>query len=168
MTAETDIAAIANSGDNTPADVRAALTSVLARADAIGTFGTWSPSYTNLTVGNGTVVPRYSQANKLVIADFTFTLGSTSSIGTNPNISLPVSASSQYTFDRNAVGHVYVRDNATATYYGAVYLDSSTHMAPLLYNASGTYTTASLVTATVPMTWATGDILYMRAIYEAA
>lgn len=33
MPAETDIAAIADAGDNTPADVRTALTSVLARAD---------------------------------------------------------------------------------------------------------------------------------------
>jgi len=35
MSAETDIAAVADSGDNTPATVRAALTSVLARADVL-------------------------------------------------------------------------------------------------------------------------------------
>ena len=40
-------------------------------------FQTWSPSYANLTVGNGTVVARYTIIGDLVVARWVFTLGST-------------------------------------------------------------------------------------------
>jgi len=41
-------------------------------------------------------------------------------------------------------------------------------MKPFVQVASGTYVTDTSVTATVPMTWGTADVLHMRAIYEAA
>ena len=55
-----------------------------------GGWTTWTPSYTNLTVGNGTVVSRYRQVGKMVDVFFMFTLGSTSTIGSDPRFTLPV------------------------------------------------------------------------------
>lgn len=92
MTAETDIAAIADSGDNTPGDVRTALTSVLARADvgrhiastaydpgSLATYTTTSATpaamdTTNLRVtfdapASGVVIVRYSAACRVTNAD---------------------------------------------------------------------------------------------------
>ena len=132
------------------------------------TWATWTPTYSNITVGNGTVVARYVQHGKTILCDFTFTLGSTSSIGTSPTITLPVTATSQYVADRTNVGGSQMRDTGTATYLGTVYLPDTTHMSTLASNSSGTYLSGSPVTASVPFTWTTGDILYLRAVYEAA
>ena len=138
----------------------------------IGTWrGTaaWSPSYTAITVGNGTVNARYAQVNEIVFAHFTFTLGSTSVVGTNPGVSLPVAAS-QYTNLRNIIGQSHFRDTSAGTnYYGTLKLDiGNTKFDIRVANTSGTYMSHSTVTPTVPFTWATGDILFFQGFYEAS
>ena len=52
----------------------------------------WTPTYTNITVGNGTVSARYVQIGPFVMLDWYLTFGSTSSMGTGPKVSLPVTA----------------------------------------------------------------------------
>lgn len=61
-----------------------------------GAWITWSPSYTNLTVGSGTVVAKYIQIGKTVILKFKFTFASDSSIGTAPTVSFPLPPTTDY------------------------------------------------------------------------
>ena len=128
----------------------------------------WTPTYTNLTIGDGTVVARYVQIGKLVAAQFEFTLGSTSAVGTDPTILLPVAANSLYTSLVNWVGQCMLNDTGTARYQGRVSITSDTHFSVRALNAAGTYLVEANVTATVPFTWTTTDVLGFSALYEAA
>lgn len=130
---------------------------------------TWSPSYSNLTVGNGTVVARYTQIGKTIIAHFEFTLGSTSAVGSNPGISLPVSMSATYLNTLNVVGWCQCNDDDGSVFYGPVRINTSAEQfRPVVGSAGGTYLGQTSITATVPMTWTTDDTLVFSATYEAA
>ncbi len=126
-----------------------------------GGWTTWTPSYSNITVGNGSVTARYQQIGKTVNFLFIFTLGSTSSIGSTPYFTLPVTA--------QAVGHYFAAfsDAGTANYPAAV--DANTTQAyPYALSAGGTYAGQSYISATVPFTWTTNDNIIVRGTYEAA
>ncbi len=136
-----------------------------------GTWQTWTPTYTNLTVGNGTVVARYTQDGKTVVAVFELTFGSTTTIdGTGPTISSPVTATSAYTdIKRIWAGGGLVQDaTAFATFPAFVRFPTVTTLEVLLHNTAGTYGKGSQPSATIPMTWAVNDILSFTATYEAA
>ena len=126
----------------------------------------WTPSYTNLTVGNGTVTARYVKLGRTVHAHFTFTLGSTSTVGTDPTITTPVPATSAYTIGRNIVGVGLARDDGGSTHVVSVRLDSLTVFLPLVHGASGTYATLPKLSATIPFPWAADDTLAFSVTYE--
>ena len=128
----------------------------------------WTPAYTNLTVGDGLVVARYQRVGRTVNLHFTFTLGSTSSIGTNPIITLPIPPADGYTVLRNNIGGAYILDDGTTAFMGSVRVQSATEMSVGVHVASATHTTFANITATVPMTWTTSDALAISATFEAA
>lgn len=134
----------------------------LAWANTSGfSFAAYTPTYTNITIGNGTVTARYGQSGKFVFVYYKLILGSTSSIASGARISLPVTA-----LNTNAPGVAYILDAATAEYIASIKLDTTTNMAVLMtQNASNV---ASQITATFPMTWTTSDELRISLVYEAA
>lgn len=123
---------------------------------------TWTPTYTNLTVGNGTVIARYQQIGKTVNFEFYFTMGSTSSMGSTPQITMPVTPKYYAkTFD------MYIQDAGTQFFIGtADTFDSKFYPTAILTNT--TYAQVSYLSATVPMTWTTSDNFSIRGTYEAA
>ena len=130
-----------------------------------GVWLTWSPTYTNLTIGNGTVIARYEQVGKTVTFIFEFTLGSTSAVGSAPVISLPVAGA---TVVNSWLGTARYLDNGVTNYAGAVAI-LSTGIRPQTLVSSGTYAEIQGgITATAPMTWATGDVMSISGIYEAS
>ena len=132
-------------------------------------WAAWSPSYANITVGNGAVIARYIQIGSLVVARFRFALGTTSAIGTAPTISLPVTASGTgYGANGPAVGPLTCRDAGTTLHTGGVFIGSSTVFNIFVDNSTGTYGAMSVISATIPMTWTTTDELSFTATYEAA
>ena len=134
----------------------------------LGTWSTWSPTYANITIGNGTVVSRSVQIGNLVALHFSFTLGSTSAIGTDPRITPPVTASSTYTDAANNIGNLMCKDATGSTLSGYVRLETTTSLRPVVFGSAGTYVNDTGITATVPFTWTTSDILAFTAILEAA
>lgn len=113
---------------------------------------TWTPVWTNLTVGNGTVSARYGQSSKAVDVRLKLTLGSTSVVGSSPQFTLPVAAHSSYaTDDKIASGQA---------------LDA----AVLSYNidilSNGGANARFNVSATSPFTFGSGDILLVEFRYE--
>lgn len=128
------------------------------------TFGTWSPTYAGLTVGNGTVTARYAQKGKLVVAWWKFVLGNTSSITGGITVSTPVnpSADGAYTTIVEAqAGNVnYIM--ATNALSNRWYLRA--------IDASATYAKTAVTSSTVPGTWtsASGDYINFTSVYEAA
>ncbi len=137
-----------------------------------GAWTAFTPSWTNLTVGNGTNVAAYSQSGKTVTVRFAFILGSTSSVGTTPRFNLPVTAATQYSTYPTAflTGNVSLNDSGTNTFTGLALMWNTTEIAVMAQNSSATYVTwgSSGVTATVPFTWTTGDGIYGQFYYEAA
>ena len=140
-----------------------------------GTFGSswawtsYAPTFTNLTTGNGTVTGGYSQVGKTVCFWARFTFGSTSSIGGTISVSLPVTSVSYTTAYTKMIGLVSLFDTSTSTQYaGIAAWKSTTSIEPGVTNTSATYAVGNGVTSTIPMTWATGDVLDVHGFYEAA
>lgn len=129
----------------------------------------WTPTYTNITVGNGVTTARYFKVGRWVVFELKFVLGSTSSMGTNPTYTVPITAASRYTLNIEHYGDISIFDTSVPAIYSGMSFTSTTGIGLLgVYNASGTYTTITGFTSAIPMTWATGDAFSVKGWYEAA
>jgi hypothetical protein len=161
---------IAASANDTPARLAVGANNTVLIADSAeatglkwgGGWTTWTPTYVNFTLGNGTVTARYQQVGKTVNFRVTVTLGSTSSVTGAIGLSLPVSNG----LDERYVNAI-INDTGTGNYaaWGFVY-DSNVYLRILPSN--GTYLGVEAVSATVPMTWANTDKFTITGSYEAA
>ena len=140
------------------------------QSSEIGAWQSYTPSFVNITVGNGLLVARYSQVNKLVTVQMKFTLGSTSVIGSGGAITmaLPVTAvATQYAFGASLIGTSASYDfSAGLNYMTWVRMDSTTTVAFGYIVVGGTR--YQEIFATGPMTWAVNDVLTASFTYEAA
>ena len=127
----------------------------------VGSWVTWSPTLTALTVGNGSSLAKYTKINDTIMWRFRFTYGSTSAVGTDPGFTLPVTPHSDF-IDTDVIGWGALRDDAPAQRVAVLRYLGSSDTRIFFYNA--TPTTAS-VTATVPWTWEAGDSLHMWGAY---
>ena len=165
--------------DFAPGDIlnAAEMNAIGENLDAIG--GEWTlftPTFTNLTVGTGgsaSNIGHYINAGKLYVVRFRVVLGSSgASVGTNPTMTLPnsstLAAASQN--PSHALGNVAFTDEGTNTFFGLVAPDVSTTTAVRfrLFRADTTYVSVAQASATVPMTWASGDNIAAQFVYEAA
>jgi hypothetical protein len=134
------------------------------------TWTSFTPTWTNLTVGNGTYVSSvYWLDGKLAHVAVTLVFGSTTSIsgpvsftvpaaltrknaGTNPNMSCILTDAGV----NNFVGHIM---SPTA---------NATQFLVRISLAGGTYTNLDEISSTVPMTWTTSDRLDFSMSYEVA
>jgi hypothetical protein len=127
------------------------------------TVTTYTPTLTNLTVGNGTLTAKYAQTGKIVTVYFNFTLGSTSSVGSNPSMTLPVSAADIYN-----TAKLFLADYGTVTYWGTAWNGDATTVYLEVDRADATYLKTAGITATVPHTWAVNDSIVFTLTYLAA
>lgn len=128
-----------------------------AELNALGAWTTFTPTWTNLTVGNGTVVGRYSQLNDIVFVNVELTWGSTTSASGNVGFAAPVGtplrvSSMSATFE----------DSGTRYYIGSAMNISSLSRFDLFHTESGN---TGIVNATNPFTWATGDDIVISGAY---
>lgn len=134
------------------------------------TWQTFTPTFANLTVGNGSVTARYTQTGKMVWVLLIFVLGTTSAVGTDPAFTPPVPASALYsTAGVNTVvgfGNMFAN---TAAAQGAPYFNASNASIHLgYYSPSSTSNTVAVTTATVPGTWTLNGQFTLNIFYEAA
>ena len=154
-----------NNGETLVADSSTSTGLAYKSASALYPFTSFTPTWTNLTVGNGTGVYKYQQIGKQIFAFYKFTLGSTSAIGTNPNVTLPINPAS------GAGGFLSysakLTDNGVGTFNGAV--DEDTNKLYLASGVtSGSFLNGGTITATSPFTWTTGDSISFNINYEVA
>lgn len=129
-----------------------------------GAFTTFTPTWSNYTRGNGTTEAAYTQIGKLVYMYINETLGSTSSMGTGPTFTLPITASSV-----NSIAGWGLMLNSGDAYYGVQMWASNTTTVVLdSVNTAGTYAKGGTINATTPFSWGTGDALYLTLTYRAA
>jgi hypothetical protein len=128
--------------------------------------GTWTPTFTNLTLGNGVAEGRYTKIGRTVTLEVTVTWGSTTSAsGTWHVNNIPFVSAATH----RAYGTGNILDNGTANH---TTLSAITESQSNLYFAAtyitGTYTRYSNITDTIPMTWTTGDFIKTSIVYTAA
>lgn len=139
------------------------------RTDAYDAAWTaFTPSWTNLTVGNGTNLGWYKQIGKFIAMKTHFTMGSTSSMGTGPTFALPVTAANNGITDRRTIiGHIGFDDVSTGSFMGVLTLGSTTAAYPRYWTNAAPATHAPVASGD-PMSWTTSDKLISNAFYEAA
>jgi hypothetical protein len=133
---------------------------------ATGAWTSWTPTWTNLTVGNGVGDYKYLIVGKTVHFRLKFTLGTTSAVATGPRFSLPVNSTGMGDNDAYAIGTSL--DAGIAAYYAFGRFGTSSTCDVMCGTASGSYIGHANIATTVPFTWATGDIIQLTGSYEAA
>lgn len=128
-----------------------------------GAWQSWTPSFTNFTLGNGSVTAKYFKVGKFVKYNVTIILGSTSSVSSGMTMSLPVTSISYAT--TFPIGRGVYLDNGTATYQALNRVDDTNNITFFYWAGAGT---GSGVSNTGPFTWTTNDAMYLQGEYEAA
>jgi len=127
----------------------------------------YTPTWTNLTVGNGTSSFKYKQIGKNVFVIGRFQFGTTSSMGSDPQMSLPITSISYHSTIPLGVGTL--QDSGTNTFGGYVRPNNTTSVIFTYLSVSGSLISASSTpTSTLPFTWTTNDALTVNIVYEAA
>ena len=137
-----------------------------AELNGIGESTAYTPTFTNITVGNGTLDFKYVQIQKLVFVKGTLTFGSTTSISGNPNMTLPVTSATYPGL--TPLGMTRIFDSGAAAYYGLMQYVSTTDVGIRLFGTSGTLIAGTAMNATTPFTWTTNDEINLQFVYEAA
>jgi hypothetical protein len=126
-----------------------------------GTTIAYTPTFTGLTIGNGTVIGEYRVFGKSVWWRATFQFGSTSTMGASLFVSLPVTALNAFNAAATAKGLIL---DSPSTYYVCHSVASTTSAVQLTNNGSP----LTGIETTIPITWAPDDLLTIAGIYTAA
>lgn len=130
----------------------------------VGAWQSWAPTLSGGWLnGNGTWVARYAQSGKTVFVQGFFTLGTTTTKGTNLNCSLPVSAAVSAGQPSAVFGIAAGQQTQLLGYFS-----NTSTLTIRAINVSATYAAPAAVTATVPATWVTNDYFTFNFSYEAA
>lgn len=127
----------------------------------------YTPTLTNVTLGNGTISGVYQRLGTYVVFGFQLILGSTTSVSGTIGISLPFTATS----GGNSISYMNVgmNDTGTNTFNGiGIIAASATKVDIFALAAGGTYTSigTSSTNATTPFTWTNTDQVYGTGIYR--
>ena len=131
-------------------------------------WSTWTPTLTNLTLGNGTMTARYIQTGKMVTLAIAFSFGSTSSLSGGPSFSLPVTARTGIYGSGFPIGWAVVKAGGGTNTPSTTMYNSSTTLTVQSLRADLTNAYYQVFDSTHPGTWTTGDFMYIMATYEAA
>lgn len=131
----------------------------------LGAWQTWVPTWTNFTVGGGTVTARYVRMGRTILYSLRVIL-SGSTMGSDPRFSLPVTS---FGYSATApIGTADYLDTGTVDVQGLVWASSTTTGRLIVYGTAGTYPASIVLAAGVPFTWANGDEINVTGAYEAA
>lgn len=148
-------------GDFTSGDVLTA-----ADMNAIATWQDFTPTFDNVTVGNGTITAQYAKVNELVFWRLELTFGSTTAFTGSVNAYFPVAADAGYLGALG--GSVFCEDNSGVDFFGSLYRSSSARASVRIYEVSGSYIASDAIDATTPFTWTTNDRLLIEDYYRPA
>lgn len=139
-------------------------------AEIGGSMQAWTPTWTNLTLGNGTVTAKYKKVGKMVHCRVHVLFGSSTSISGSVTFTLPVTAATlPGTINLHALGRSRFYDASVPVGLDGVVTQNSTTTALLaVLDSSGTYAKAVTLSSSVPFSWAVSDELTAVFSYEAA
>ncbi len=125
-------------------------------------WASYTPTLTNLTIGNGTVDAKYTQIGETVVMFAAITLGSTSTVDGDFSFTLPVAAANVSIV--LIIGHAKMSEASGSRWFG--HYTSSGHVRS--FAVSGTHIRAEVLSSTAPFTWDTGDVIHVNATYQAS
>jgi len=122
----------------------------------------FTPSFTNFILGNGTVdIANWHREGSFMLGSVNVTLGSTSSMGTGPELTLPGSELINSNFsgisETTVVGHGAILDTGAARFDLIAVVASTTNIVLRVLDTVTSHTRQASITSSVPFTWATGD-----------
>jgi hypothetical protein len=135
----------------------------------VSAYAAWTPTFSNLTVGNGTLTGQYVQIDKMVHWYLKLVFGSTTSItGAVQVTGLPIAPVSTDASIAAIVQALY-SDASGPKFWGSSHAannnTSRIWLSPMAI--SGSYiASAGDLSSTVPFTWTTSDTIFVSAIYE--
>lgn len=124
-----------------------------AELNAAGAWTSFTPSWTNLTPGNGVVSAAYSKFNKILFVRVFFDFGTTSSLTSNLQMTLPASLT-QNTASQEVIGQTQITKVGAYPTLGIVTVFNSTTVAIQTWLSSGTYPSVRNVEPSVPVAFA--------------
>lgn len=130
-------------------------------------FFSYTPTWSGLTVGSGTVDARYTYNGGWVDMVISVTFNSTSITGAVSITNMPVSIHSSHVANSPLGTAVYV-DTGVNYYSGLVYRVDATSVILRALSASSSYVQATNLSSTVPFTWGNTDALTAVVRYKAA
>jgi hypothetical protein len=135
--------------------------------------GSWvsvTPTFTNLTLGNGTTAAKWSRVNSTIFYVGYVRLGSTSSVSTDPQVSVPFNLFARPTTAAIPYGLASLLDDSAGLGFNGrlVQAGSTTQLLFLATEISGTRVIDQTITSTVPFTWAVNDVLQWAITYETS
>jgi hypothetical protein len=137
-------------------------------ADGTG-WTTFVPSFTNLTVGNGTYAyAKFKVIGKTAQIGIRFIFGSTSAITGSLVLNLP-SNLRRTTFNQPSLASGLFRDATGSLFSPSIVVPSPSTKDEFFIranNAAGTYLTQANLTSTIPFTWATDDEIQISLMHE--
>jgi hypothetical protein len=139
--------------------------------EAIGTqhfpsVTAFTPSWTGVTVGDGSTSGSYIQLGPLVFIQAQFIFGSTSAITGNVSFTTPVSQSGQPAGVPG--GPARFLDNNVGTNATGLWRINTQEVEIRVIRTDATYNSNAHLSSTVPWTWATDDTINISGFYRAA
>lgn len=132
-----------------------------------GSWNSYTPTISTSTQGSGAVSGKYIQVGKFVTGYASWTFGSGSAVSTAIGFSLPVTAVA--TGGLTGVLQAMAYDSSPGTWYDMTMRFSTSAVVNVVaLSTAGSYLTQASTSSSVPFTWATGDIVRISFLYEAA
>ena len=152
----------------TPFPFTAGAVLTAAQMNSIGESVSFTPSITNLTIGNGTRTGTYVLVNKVVYFQVNITFGSTTTITGLADLTLPIAATGRVQFDTLNATVAFLDNSVPTLYAGMNTLISSTSVRLFAILTNGVNATQQDISATVPFTWAVNDKISVAGNYQVA
>lgn len=134
--------------------------------NGIGENVSFTPSFTGITLGNGTTAATYTRCNQQIHLQVKLTFGSTTAVTGTMGLTLPVLGTSAEV--NCAIGVARILDSGAGYFSGHMYLAATNTVYLTAINTAGTYAVDVFSSATIPMTWAVNDELNFSINYTAA
>jgi len=122
----------------------------------------FAPNWTNITVGSGTNTGAYKRLGKTIVGYAKFVFGVGSAVSGSVSLAVPVTPAAALSGTSYPIGRCIFEDAGTGYFFGSMIASGTVYVA----GASGTYSNAVALSSTIPMTWASGDKLWVNFMYE--
>jgi hypothetical protein len=124
---------------------------------------TWTPTFTNITIGNGLAAGRYKRIGKTVFFWARLNFGTTTSITGAPTVLLP----STSTNANSVFANVILTDSGVRIYTGGS-INTTTSCSIRYSVVISSIVSIAAISSTLPHTWGDSDSIVVQGFYEEA